>query len=100
MINNGGALIVVRVPDWNGGHYFRAEKPDYELGDFEYEEWRGTPQEACETSHEFIAHREPLHEDAEDYVMSMQQILEVSVYWAKTRGRGETPDLATELGAK
>lgn len=80
MINNGGALIVVRVPDWNGGHYFRAEKPDYELGDFEYEEWRGTPQEACETSHEFIAHREPLHEDAEDYVMSMQQILEASVY--------------------
>lgn len=79
MINDGKAFIIVQVPDWNGGHYFRAEKSDYQLGDFEYQEWCGTPQEACTTNHKFIAHREPLHEDAEDYEMSMRQILELSV---------------------
>lgn len=79
MINDGKAFIIVQVPDWNGGHHFRAEKSDYELGDFEFEVWRGTPAEAEATADKFIAHIEPLHEEPEDYELCMRQILELSV---------------------
>lgn len=79
MINEGKKFMVVQVPDWNGGHYFVAKPADYELQDFEYIEWEGTPAEAATTVLSFEAHVEPLHEDAIDYTMTMIDVLKYTI---------------------
>lgn len=79
MVNEGKKFMVVQVPDWNGGHFFMAEPIDYELKDFEYIEWEGTPAEAATMLPSFEAHAEPLYEDAVDYTMSMFDVLKYTL---------------------
>lgn len=79
MVNEGKKFMVVQVPDWNGGHFFKAESIDYELQDFEYIQWEGTPAEAATTVLSFEAHVEPLHEDPYDYEMSMIDVLKYTI---------------------
>lgn len=79
MINEGKKFMVVRTPDWNGGHFFVAKPTDYELQDFEYVEWEGTPAEAATTVPSFEAHVEPLYEKAVDYTMTMFNILKYTL---------------------
>ena len=79
MINEGKKFMVVQVPDWNGGHFFKAESIDYELQDFEYVEWEGTPVEAATALPSFEAHVEPLHEESYDYVMTMYDVLKYTL---------------------
>lgn len=79
MINEGKKFMVVQVPDWNGGYYFMAEPADYQLQDFEYIEWEGTPAEAATALPSFEAHVEPLHEDSYDYEMSMIDVLKYTL---------------------
>lgn len=79
MINRGKKFAVVSVPDYNGGHYYKAVPSDYELKPFEYFEWEGTPKKAAEENPVFMAHIEPLHEKAEDYEMTLLQILEYTL---------------------
>lgn len=75
MINNGKRFIVVSTPDYNGGHYYKAESSDYELGSFEYVEWEGSPFKAAKELPTFLAHIEPIHDSPEDYEMTMLDIL-------------------------
>lgn len=75
MINNGKRFVVVSTPDYNGGHYYKAESSDYELDSFEYVEWEGTPLKAAEELPTFLAHIEPIHSSPEDYEMTMLDIL-------------------------
>lgn len=75
MINNGKRFVVVSTPDYNGGHYYRAEPSDYELDSFEYVEWEGTPFKAAEELPTFLAHIKPVHGSSEDYEMTMLDIL-------------------------
>jgi hypothetical protein len=63
-------ITIVRVPDWNGGHSYKAvlNEPDYKTGDFEYIEFEGDASKAASHhSMEFYAHREPFHEEAYDF---------------------------------
>ena len=76
MVNNGRAFMVVQKPDWNGGHYFDVELPDYQLGDFEYELWYGTPKQFAEQLPSFTVHVEPFHEEPyEEEYTSYQTLL-------------------------
>lgn len=79
MINGGKKFMVVQVPDWNGGHFYMAEPIDYELKNFEYVEWEGTPAEAATMLPSFEAHVEPLHEDSYDYTMTMLDVLKYTI---------------------
>ncbi len=62
-------IIIIRVPDWNGGHSYKAVlNEDYEFGDFEYPEFEGDASKAAaHHSKEFYGHREPFHEEPYDF---------------------------------
>ena len=79
MINEGKKFVIVRIPDFNGGHFFMAEPADYQLQDFEYIEWEGTPTEAVSQMPSFEAHVEPLYETPQDYTMSIVDVLKYTL---------------------
>ena len=79
MINGGNKILIVRRPDYNGGHYFVAKPYDYEKTRNEYYEWAGTPKELAEQEPEFTAHIAPIHGTPEDYKMTALDVLRYTI---------------------
>lgn len=79
MLNNGLGFMVVQMPDWNGGHHFRIRNTDYELGDFEFVAWEGTPSKFAEEQPVFTEHVEPFHEKPKDYDISALELITSAV---------------------
>ena len=79
MINGGKKILIIRRPDYNGGHYFVAKPYDYEAGRNEYYEWAGTPKELATQAPEFVAHIEPVHGTPEDYTMTTLEVLRYTI---------------------
>lgn len=84
-----GQFTVIREPDWKGGHFYSLyvgdPVEDDDLQDFEYIEWEGSAFEFCklmDSGKEFMAHVEPLYEEAEDYPISAQRLFS---FWLRRR---------------
>lgn len=79
MLNDGRGFKVIQMPDWRGGHHFRIRNTDYELGDYEYVAWEGSPSKFAEEQPVFTEHAEPLHEKPFDYDVSALELISAAV---------------------
>lgn len=69
-------IIVVRTPDYEGGYTHSVELSDYELGDFEYNEWEGTLSQLENENPSFFNHVEPFHEEPRDWEITGKELVE------------------------
>lgn len=79
MLRNGKSFMVVQTPDWNGGHFFKIREYEYELGDFEYIAWLGTPLAFATEQPVFVGHREPQYEEPYDYEVTAIELISAAV---------------------
>ena len=75
MVNNGAPFMVYQYPDYNGGHQITIGMPDYELQNFEYCNWYGTPKQFAEENPMFTEHFEPAYEEPKDETITAEQLL-------------------------
>ena len=69
-------IMVVRIPDYDGGYTHRVEEADYQLGDFEYNEFDGTLAQLEEQNPSFTNHVEPFHEEPQDWEITGKELVE------------------------
>ena len=86
MIFGGRNVMVVQVPDYNGGHYFALAANDYILKDFEYIADSADGATLYTTNDiiknidkSLIAHREPFHEEPEDYEVKVKDLIDMAI---------------------
>ena len=75
--NNVRNVIIVSIPDYNGGRYPTAIiNKEYATEDFEYIEFRGDASEVLANRHKiFEEHREPFHETPRDYCQTLEELI-------------------------
>ena len=76
MVKGGEPFKVVSFPDYNGGRSVCVENKDYELGDFEYTEWKGSPMEYAQQQPSFEECCEPFHEERREWKINALQLMQ------------------------